>query len=295
MRVLVLGGTGVIGSAIVSELVARGHSVIGLARSEASARTLASAGATPLAGDIGLPEAWIRRLPHIEAVIHAACDFSTEMAAVDGGLLDVLLPALASQPTRVRLIYTGGCWLYGPTGNDIADEETPFDPLPAFAWMVSHLTRVLKAREIEGVVIHPAMVYATDGGGVFTRFARDARDGRPIRIVADEAIRWPLVRADDLARLYALALERAASGSSYIGAAIDGVPVGAIVRAFARRFGTGEPKLDIVSEAAIAAELGAWARGYARDQLLSDAKARRELGWKPQHLDPVGEILALHA
>jgi nucleoside-diphosphate-sugar epimerase len=295
VRVLVLGGTGVIGSAIVSELVARGHAVIGLARSEASARTLASSGATPLAGDIGLPEPWIRRLPHIEAVIHAACDFNTDMEAVDRGLLETLLPALALQPTRVRLIYTGGCWLYGPAGNDIADENTPFDPLPAFAWMVAHLTRVLTATEIDGVVIHPAMVYAADGGGVFARFAQDARDGRPVRTVASEATRWPLVHADDLARLCALALEHAPSRSSYIGAAIDGIPVGTIARAFAQRFGTWEPRLDIISEAAIAAEIGDWARGYARDQLLSGSKARRQLGWQPRHLDPIGEILALHA
>jgi hypothetical protein len=91
----------------------------------------------------------------------------------------------------------------------------------------------------------------TSEGGVFDRFARAAAEGKAVPVVAGEAVRWPLVHAGDLADLYALALE-------------------------------GD---------AIAAELGEWAQGYALDQRLSGAKARRDLGWSPKHLDPEGEIL----
>jgi nucleoside-diphosphate-sugar epimerase len=292
VRVLILGGTGSIGSPVVRELVRRGHDVCGVARSDSSAAKLGEFGATPIAGDIAAPEQWARNLPRIDAVIHAAGDFDSEMDRIDRRLLDALLPALATQPKKPRFIYTGGCWLFGATGDDIATEETPFRPLPAFAWMVPHLHRILEAPEIDGIVIHPAMVYEP-GGGVFLGFAREAAGREAIRVVASEAVRWPLVHSEDLATLYALALEHAPARSSYIGAGIEGLAVGRIARAFARRFATRHHDPEIVSAEAIATELGAWARGYALDQRLSGAKARRELGWEPKHLDPEREILLL--
>ena len=282
MRVFVLGGTGSIGSAIVRELVRRGHEVHVLARSDASANKLADLGVASLPGDIASPERWVRALPRIDAMIHAACDFNTAMGEIDRRLLDVLLPALAAQPKKPRFIYTGGCWLFGATGNEVATEETSFDPLPAFAWMVPNLQRVLDAPGIDGMVIHPAMVFEPCGG-VFRRFARDARERDAIRVVESEAVRWPLVHSEDLANLYALALENAPSRSSYIGAAIEGLAVGRIARALAKRFGTRHQEPEIISAEATAAELGDWARGYALDQRLSGAKARRELGWTPKH------------
>jgi nucleoside-diphosphate-sugar epimerase len=292
LRILVLGGTGSIGSAVVRELIGRGHEVHGLTRSEASATKLAGLGATPLRGDIGSPEAWTGRLPQLDAVIHAACDFDSDMGAVDRRLLDHLLPALATQANKPRFIYTGGCWLFGATGEAIATEETALDPLPAFAWMVPHLARVLAAPEVDGIVIHPAMVYTADGG-VFHRFASDAVQRSAVRVVGSESVRWPLVHSEDLALLYAVALEHAPARSTYIGAAHEGVMVGRIARAFAKRFGTPDQEPQIVSADAAAAEWGEWARGYARDQRLSSAKAQRELGWRPRHGDVESEIAEL--
>jgi nucleoside-diphosphate-sugar epimerase len=263
-----------------------------LARSDVAAAKLARLGATPMAGDIALPEAWIAKLPPLDAVIHMACDFSTDMGAVDRRLMDALLAALAAQPQKPRFIYTGGCWLFGATGNEIASEQTPLRPLPAFAWMVPQLERVLASEQIHGIVVHPAMVYAGNSG-VFDRFVRAATEGRDVPVVGSEAVRWPLVHSEDLARLYALALERGTPGESYIGATIDGFPVGRIARAFARRFGAKHEAPEIVPVDAIAAELGEWARGYALDQQLSGEKARRDLGWAPRHLDPEGEIARL--
>ena len=151
---------------------------------------------------------------------------------------------------------------------------------------------MLASQQIHGIVVHPAMVYAGEGG-VFGRFARAAAEGRDVPVVGSETVRWPLVHSEDLAHLYALALERSPPGESYIGAAIEGLPVGRIARAFARRFGAKHDTPAIVSVDAIATELGEWARGYALDQRLSGDKARRELGWAPRHLDPEGEIAGL--
>lgn len=294
MRVLVLGGTGSIGSAVLRELAARGHEVCALARSDASAEKAALLGAAAvIRGNIETPEGWVTRIPEVDGAIHMACDFSSPMATVDRRLLDVLFPHLASRGTRPRFIYTGGCWLFGPTGNVVATERTPPSPLPAFAWMLPHAHKVLESEEIAGVVVHPGMVYGSSAGGVFRRFARDAVERPAIRVVGSPAVRWPLVHWDDLAVLYALALERASPGESYLGVSVDGLSVGRIAQAFARRYGTPDAEPEVITPDTIALELGAWAQGYALDQQLSGAKARRELGWEPAHLDPEGEIAGL--
>lgn len=292
MRVLVLGGTGAIGGPVVRELVRCGHDVVALARSPISTATLAAVGARPIPGDLREPERWLDALPPLDGVIQAAAAFADDDEAVERRLLEVLIPHVSATPARTRLVYTGGCWLFGENDDTATTEATPFAPLPAFAWGVEHCRRVLGASGIQPIVIHPAMVYEPRGG-VFARFLSDATTRGRIRVVGSASVRWPLVHSEDLATLYRLALERSEPGESYIGAAIDAFPVGRIVRAYARRFGTPGLEPEIVSVDEIAAELGAWARGYALDQRQSGDKARRRLGWEPHHLDPEGEIAAL--
>jgi nucleoside-diphosphate-sugar epimerase len=290
LRVLVLGGTGTIGGPVLRRLVRSGHEVVALARSAASAARARTGGASlVLAGDIGRPSDWLGRLPAVDAVVHMACDFAGAMAAVERRLLDGLLPRLADRPGRVRFIYTGGCWLFGTTGPDAADEDAPMRPLPAFAWMVPHARRILSDPSVEGVVVHPGMVYGDEAGGVFRRFAAEAARDGSCRVVGDEGVCWPLVHAEDLADLYRLALERAPAGTSYLGVAVEGMPVGRIARAAMRRFGHHAAAPRVVTADAIAAELGEWARGYGMDQRLSGARAR-DLGWRPAHLDPLAAM-----
>jgi nucleoside-diphosphate-sugar epimerase len=277
---------------VVRELAERGHNVVALARSSASAQKVAKLGAQPLNGDIKTPEQWIEALPPLAAVIHAASDFSADVADIDRRLLDALLTHVAEQREKARFLYTGGCWLFGETGDNVATEATPLNPLRADAWCVTHMQRVIDSRGIDPIIIHPAMVYEPDGG-VFSSFARNADEGRPIRIVAGENVRWPLVHSHDLASLYALVLEKGVARESYIGCAIESLPVGRIARAFVRRFGARVPNLKIVSQDEIATELGEYARGFALDQQLSGLKARRTLGWEPVHLDPEHEIASI--
>lgn len=293
MRVLVLGGTGSVGGPVVRAIVKRGHEVLALARSAASAQKVVAFGAQPVPGNIRRPEEWLQALPAVDAVIHAACEFEDAMEGIERHLLGHLLPHLAASERNPRFIYTGGCWLFGATGDQVATEATPFRALPAFAWAVPHIKRVLETAGIQPTVIHPAMVYAA-GGGVFSSFARDSIERRAIRIVGNENVRWPLVHSDDLASLYALVLERGVARESYIGSAIDGFPVGRIARAFAKRSGAVDRDLQIISADAIAAELGDWARGYALDQQASGEKARLTLGWDPKHLDPESDIAAIN-
>src|SRR5262249_12819130 len=160
---LVLGGTGQIGAPIVTTLMNRGHEVLALARSAESAVRLQASGAEALRGDIQDPVVWLDALDQVDAGIHTACDFASDMGQVDQGLVDALIGRLSVLGRRRRLVYTGGCWLFGATGDRIATEDSPFDPLPAFAWMVRHLRRVLAAPSFDGMVVHPAMVYERDG------------------------------------------------------------------------------------------------------------------------------------
>ncbi len=292
MRILVLGGTGTIGAPMVRELIRSGYEVLALARSDSSAMKLAKLGATPVAGDISTPEQWLATLPPLDGVIHAAAAFSGDDEAIERRLLQKLLPFLSASRRKPRFIYTGGCWLYGQSGLAADTEESPFAPLPQFAWGVPHSRLVLEMRGIWPIVIHPAMVYVP-AGGVFSRFHTEAQEREAVRIVGGEHVRWPLVHAEDLAMLYRLALERSDARQSYLGAAIEAMPVGRIARAFARRYGTRNTAPQIITADVIAAELGEWARGYGLDQRQSGDKARRRLGWQPQHLDPETEIASI--
>ncbi len=125
MRVLVLGGTGSIGSAVVTTLLQRGHEVIALARSDESTRRLSRMSATVLPGDVRMPEQWIAAADDADAVIHAATDFGSDMAGMDQTLMDALLPRLSGNARGQLFLYTGGCWLYGATGDAIATESSP--------------------------------------------------------------------------------------------------------------------------------------------------------------------------
>ncbi|KQU76359.1 hypothetical protein ASC75_01680 [Aminobacter sp. DSM 101952] len=284
MRIFLLGGTGFIGSHVLRRLVEAGHEVIGLARSETSADRLRAAGAVPLRGDLRAPAQWVAEIPAVDGVIHAASDFGDDMGPVETALLDALQPVLGAMPKPPRFIYTGGCWLFGATGERVATEDSPFAPLPAFGWMIDNMRRVLDAPEVSAAAIHPAMVYSA-AGGVFSSFMEAMRDGVPIDVIGSEQVVWPLVHAEDLAELYLRVLEKAQPGSVYNGSAIDGLAVAEIVAAVARQMGTERPDIRIVSADRAAERLGEWARGYAISQRLSGGKARRELGWKPVHGD----------
>lgn len=138
MQVFILGGTGTIGTAVVAELVSRNHQVLALSRSEKSDELLMSAGATAFRGNLKEPDHWADAAVSSDAIIQAAATFGEDMADVDARAMKALMQASETRTEPTRLIYTGGCWLYGETGDEIATEDRPFDPLPSFSWMVTH-------------------------------------------------------------------------------------------------------------------------------------------------------------
>lgn len=281
MQVFVLGGTGTIGTAIVAELVIRNHQVLALSRSEKSDELLISAGATPFKGSLTEPDHWADVAVSSDAVIQAAATFGEDMGDVDAKAMKALAQASGARTEPARLIYTGGCWLYGETGDEIAMEDRPFDPLPSFSWMVTHARMLLDAPKLRTAVVHPAMVYDTRDGGVFHRFLSAANAGQRIEIWGSEATRWPLIESSDLARVYCDLVERSDLVGNFNAVSEEGVTVGRIASVISEAFGSpAEPIIRSVDWAI--RENGAWAKGPTLDQQMSAQKLQSAIGWQPQ-------------
>lgn len=281
MKVLVLGATGSIGTAVARELAEYGHTVIALCRSEASERGLKELGYETLRGDLRRPEDWADAVRQVDGVIQVAVTFTEDMGDVDRGVVEALIAAAPPTTPRLRFIYTGGCWLYGATGDTIATEDSPFDPIPSFTWMLENAERLTASGKFSTAAIHPAMVYHRPGG-VFTRFLEKAEAGEPIEVWGGPETRWPLVHRDDLAAAYRLLLENPDLNGHFNASAQTGVPVGEIVKAIAENH---DSPRDIVirSKEQLVAEHGAWAEGPTLDQQMGSEKLRGACNWRPRY------------
>lgn len=289
LTILLLGATGSIGGALAPVLKKRGHSVTCLVRSSQAEQSLQQAGFDTVRGDITTPQKWIHIASNFDVVIPVAATWSDDMDALDHTLTSLLLTALATADASKTLIYTSGCWVYGNTADSVASESTPHDPLPAFSGAPDTARLVLKDQRVRGMVILPAMVYERDGG-VLEPMIADINTHQRIKIIGSAKTRWPLVHRDDLASLYALMIERAEAGAIYNGAAISGMEVGTIAAALSKRFGLLQNP-ETVSINKVVKEMGLWASGYGLDQQMSGEKAKRELGWQPEHTDVIADLI----
>lgn len=278
MRVLLLGATGSIGTAVLAELVSAGHEVIALARSELSAATVAAAGATPLRGDLRDMSRWIGAAAEVDTVIPLADTWADDMDAIETALVDALIEA---RPARV--VFTGGCWLYGATGDRVASDGDAFAPRAAWDRSARNAARLLAAEGLSAAVIHPAMVYHA-GGGVFERMIRAARAGAPIEIWGSPDKRWPLIHRDDLAVAYRLLTERPEATGHFNAAAEPGVWVRDIAAQIAAAFGAGAG-VDVLTLEDVIRVHGVWAEGATFDQQMAGSRLADELGWAPRVTD----------
>jgi len=281
MKVLILGGTGSIGTAVTQELVRGGHDVTGLSRSAASDRKLAAMGARPLRGDLRSPGGWVREVARTDGLIQLAATFEDDMAAADTTAVTAILRQAALRPEPLRLIYTGGCWLYGATGRRVADETSPMRPIKPFEWMQRNARTVLASSAVTAAVIHPAMVYHEDGG-VFSRYLQAARRAKPFEIWGSIATRWPLVQREDLGCAYRLLLERPGLTGHFNVSAEPGVPVSDITQEIARRHGH-DSSYVVRSLKHVLIKYGTWAEGPTLDQQMASHKLRRQTGWTPRY------------
>lgn len=288
MRTLILGATGTIGEPLSDELAGHGHELVALARSDENERVLSAKGVDVLRGDLRQPQEWVHIVREVDAIIHVAATFTDDMGEVDRNLVEALLGEAEIAVRRIRFIYTGGCWLYGETGDRIADEATPFDPIPSFAWMINNGNRILAAQNLDAIIVHPAMVYDRDGGAL-ARLITSVRDKDCVEIWGSLDTRWPVVHRSDLAAAYRLVLEGGSPSGAYCVAAEKGVRVGRIADALGQRFGLTVGPLVREGDEVIA-EQGAWAAGPMLDQQMSGQKIMRDLGWTPAYTDILSDI-----
>lgn len=284
MTVFITGATGYIGSAVADALHRVGYTVLGLARTDASAERLTGRGYAAHRGSLADPDSLADGACRADAVIHCAAS-PTSRAARDRAAVDAMLDALRG--SDAAFMYTSGLWVLGETEGRVADETAPVNPAAFVAHVPAVEERVLGASGVRGGVLRPANVYGR-GGGLPAQMVREAFERGTVRYVAPGDQRWPFVHVDDLANLYVRALD-APAGTILHASAGDAVTARAVAEAACRaagREGAAEPwPLGEARE-----ELGLIADALALDQRTSSERARELLGWRPQRL-PVLDAL----
>lgn len=281
MRVFVTGGTGLIGSAVVAELLGNGHSVLALARSDASALAAEAAGAEPLRGALADLDVLRAGVALADGVIHLAFgnDFSSPEAlaknvAEESAALATLGEELVGSE-RPFVTVSGTPQVPGRV-------STEADPLPTEGPVGGRgraVTAVLglASRGVRSTAVRLPRTVHNQGTGGFAGLLTDiARRTGVSGYPGDGAQRWPAVHALDAADLFRLALEQAEAGTSWHAVADEGDQVRDIATVIGRRLGL--PVESVPSQT-----YGPLGPIFANDQPSSSAHTRQALGWEPKH------------
>jgi nucleoside-diphosphate-sugar epimerase len=278
MRVFVTGASGFIGSAVVQELLGAGHQVLGLARSDASARALAAAGAEVHRGSLDDPDSLRRGAAAADGVIHTAFnhDFSQYQAAAvtDQRAIEALGSALAGSDRP--LVVTAGLAGFAP-GRPATEDDVPASGLrtsePAALALVAQGVRA-------SVVRLAASVHGEGDHGFVPYLIQLARQKGESAYIGEGLNRWPAVHRLDAARLFRLALEQSPAGGRYHGAVDTGIPLRDLAAIIGRHL-----NVPVVAKSAeeAPAHFDWMARFAGLDMPASSQLTQQRLNWQPSH------------
>jgi nucleoside-diphosphate-sugar epimerase len=281
MRVFVTGATGFIGSAVVSELLSAGHSVVGLARSDAGAAAVAAAGAEVFRGSLQDPGSLAAGAAASDGVIHTAYihDFSptgnpAAAARTDGQAIEAIGEALAGSG-RPLVVATG----IVPVAGRHSTEEDDAPANPAFPRVSEPAALAFADRGVRVSALRmPPSVHGKGDHAFVPILIGIARAKGRAAYVGDGANTWPAVHRLDAARLFRLALESAPAGTRLNAIGDEGVPFLEIAEVIGRQLNV--PVTSVSAEEA-EAHFGPFAHFAQYDLLASSAKTRRQFGWQP--------------
>ena len=280
MHVFVTGSTGFIGSALVPELIAAGHRVLGLTRSEAGARSLLAAGAEAHRGDLEDLDSLRRGADATDGVIHTAFDHDFSRFAAncekDRRAIEALGATLRGSD-RPLIITSGTAMGSAAPGRPATDDHfDPDHPNPRVASELAGRTALQEGTNVS--VMRLSQIHDRAKQGLITEVIALARKTGVSAYVGEGLNRWSATHVLDAARLYRLALEKRQAGARYHAVAEEGIAFRAIAETVGR--GLRVPVRAIAPED-VADHFG-WLAAFAgRDLSASSALTRDRLGWRP--------------
>src|SRR6266852_7674103 len=291
MRVFVTGATGFIGSAIVEELIRAGHQVLGLARSDAAAASIAAAGAEVQRGSLEDVESLRSGAADADAVIHTAFihDFSNYAPAAEADRRAIETVGAALAGSDRLLIVTSGTLLARRQGPLATEGDAPN---PAFHRKSEDAALAMAERGARVSIVRlPPSVHGEGDHGFVPALINIARETGASAYIGGGLNRWPAVHRLDAAHLYRLVLEKGSAGATYHGVADEGVPTREIAEAIGR--GLNVPVVSKSREEA-ADHFGWIALFFGMDGPASSAQTQERLGWRPVQPGLIADLNAEH-